>query len=139
MPFEMTLAIIKPDAVAEGHVGEVISAYEARGLRIEALSLVRLTRERAAEFYSEHDTRDFFDALLDYMTSGKCLALAVSGDGAIEAVREANGHTDPSLASPGTIRARFGKNITWNAVHGSEHAVAAARELCFFFPDLRPS
>ncbi len=128
--------MVKPDAVRDGHVGEIVSVYEANSLSLVAAKVDRLTRERAAEFYAEHDGKAFFSALLDYMTSGDILVLALAGENAIARVREIHGATNPPDAAEGTIRARFGIDNTRNAVHASANAADAARELGFHFSEL---
>jgi len=133
---ETTLAIVKPDTLAEGHAGDCISAYEQAGLRVSAAVVEHLSRDRAALFYAEHTAKPFFSNLLDYMTSAPVLVLAIAGPGAIAAVREINGATDPADAAPGTLRARFGKTVTTNSVHASATADDAVREVAFFFPSL---
>jgi len=132
----MTLAIVKPDTLAEGHAGDCVSAYERAGLRVRAAVVEHLSRDRSALFYAEHSGKPFFADLLDYMTSAPVLVLAVAGPGAIAIVRETNGATDPADAAPGTLRARFGKTVTVNSVHASATADDAAREVAFFFPNL---
>ncbi|MBD3173586.1 MAG: nucleoside-diphosphate kinase [Armatimonadia bacterium] len=136
MSTQMTLAIVKPDCFAEGHAGEVVHAYESEGLRLIGAMVVSLNAEHAAAFYAEHAGKPFFGSLLEYMTSGPVLVLALEGDDAISKVRRINGATDPEEAEAGTLRDRFGKSITNNAVHASANGDDAKRELAFFFPEL---
>ena len=131
---ERTLVIIKPDAVQAGHIGEIISVYERAGLRIEYAHMAQLSVERASAFYAEHKGKDFYDGLIEFMTSGRCLILVVAGENAVARVRHLNGATDPREAAEGTIRARFGSELPRNAVHASESLAAAEREIAFFFP-----
>lgn len=136
MPVERTLSIVKPDAIGAGHLGEIIAAYEAAGLRVVAGLVVRLTPELAEGFYAEHKGKSFFDGLIEFMTSGVCTPIVLEGEDAIERVRAINGATNPAEAASGTIRARFGTQVTRNAVHGSDSAASAAREVGYFFPQL---
>lgn len=136
MPVERTLSIVKPDALGAGHLGEIIAAYEAAGLRVIAGTIVRLTPELARGFYAEHKCKPFFEGLIDFMTSGVCMPMVLEGEDAVERVRAINGATNPAEAAPRTIRARFGTQVTRNAVHGSDSVTSAAREVAFFFPDL---
>jgi nucleoside-diphosphate kinase len=136
MSKELTLAIVKPDCFGEGHAGEVVHAYEQGGMRLAGALVVSLNPERAAAFYAEHAGKPFFGSLVEYMTSGPVLVLALEGDDAISKVRRINGATDPEEAASGTLRDRFGKSITNNAVHASANRDDAKRELAFFFPEL---
>ncbi len=133
---ERTLAIVKPDCLAEGHAGEVIQAYEAAGLRLAAARVERISAERAGELYAEHVQKPFFGELVEYMTSNPVLVIALEGEDAIAAVRAVNGATDPAEAEPGTLRYRLGDSVRRNAVHGSATAEDARRELALFFPEL---
>jgi nucleoside-diphosphate kinase len=136
MATERTLAIIKPDALAARHVGEIVQVYEGNGLTIEATLITHLSRERAADFYAEHRGKPFFELLLDFMTRGPVMALVLSGDDVIARIRGIHGDTDPANAAPGTVRARFGTSKTENAVHASATPEDAAREVPFYFPNL---
>ena len=133
---ERTLSMIKPDATRSGKVGAIVSRFERAGLVIVAATMVRLTRERAKEFYAVHKERPFFDELVDCITAGLVMALALEGPGAIARVRILMGATDPQEAAPGTIRADLATSIEANAVHGSDGPETAAQELRFFFPEL---
>jgi nucleoside-diphosphate kinase len=133
---ERTLAIIKPDAVQRGLVGEILKRIEASGLAIAALRKMQLTRAQAERFYEVHKARPFFGGLCDYMTSGPVVIAVLVGDRAITRWRELMGATDPAKASAGTIRKEFGVDIEKNAVHGSDAGETAAREVGFFFADL---
>lgn len=130
---ERTLAIIKPDAVAAGHAGEILSMIERAGFRILALRMVRLTRREAEGFYAVHRGKPFFDSLCRFMSEGPAIVLALEDEGAIQKWRDLMGPTNPADASAGTVRARFGTNIERNAVHGSDAAATAAFELGYFF------
>lgn len=133
---ERTLAIIKPDAVARKVAGQIISRIEANGLRIGALRLMHLTREQAQLFYEVHKQRPFYNSLCEYMSSGPVVIAVLSGEGAIAKWRELMGATDPGKAAAGTIRKDFGLDVEKNAVHGSDAAETAAREISFFFSAL---
>lgn len=130
---EMTLSIIKPDAVARGVIGEILTRFEAAGLKIAAAKLLRLTREQAQAFYAVHKERPFYPGLTEYMSSGPILAAVLEGAAAIAKNREIMGATDPAQAAPGTIRREWGRDVEKNAVHGSDGPETAAWEIAFFF------
>lgn len=136
MPIERTLVIVKPDAVAKGVAGEIISRFEKAGLKILAAKMVHLTKEQAAGFYIVHKDRPFYASLCTFMTSGPCLAMVLEGENAINRVRELMGATDPAQAAPGTIRRDFAASIEANAVHGSDSPESAAFEIPYFFSSL---
>ena len=131
----LTLAIVKPDAVAAGHAGRILAHLEAAGFAVRAARLVRLTTAQAEAFYSVHRERPFFRSLVTFMTSGPALALALQRDAAVAALREAIGATDPAEAKPGTIRKLYAQSKERNAIHASDSAENAAREVAFFFPE----
>jgi nucleoside-diphosphate kinase len=133
---EQTLSIIKPDAVRNRHIGEIISRFEKEGLTIKALKTLNLSKEQAAQFYKEHQNRPFFNDLTQYMSSGPIVVLVLEGEQAIQKNRRLMGATDPSKAEKGSIRADFAESITQNAVHGSDSSEAAAAEILFFFHTL---
>lgn len=133
MAKELTFSIIKPNAVKKNAIGAIITKFESQGLTIAAAKLTVLSRKKAEEFYAEHKERPFFGELVDFMTSGPVLLMALSGEGAVMKNREIMGATDPKKAAPGTIRAEFGDNVGENAVHGSDSPDSAARELALFF------
>jgi len=130
---ERTLAIVKPDAVARGKIGEILRRFEEAGLRICGLKMVRLSKQAAEGFYHVHRDRTFFDSLTTFMSSGPSVAVVLEGEGAIARVRAIMGATDPAKAAPGEIRRDLGTSIERNAVHGSDSAESAAVELPFFF------
>jgi len=130
----LTLAIIKPDAVAARHVGKIIAHLEAEGFHIVAAQMVRLTPDRAEAFYEVHRERPFFRPLVTFMTSGPALALALERDNAVSHLREVIGATDPSQAKPGTIRRLYAQSKERNAIHASDSPENAVREVAFFFP-----
>ena len=133
MAVERTLSIIKPDAVANNHIGEIISRFEKRGLRVIASKMKHLDKKEAEGFYAIHKERPFFNDLVSFMTSGPVLIMALEGEEAIAVNREVMGATDPKQAAPGTIRADFAKTIDENAVHGSDGKETAETEISFFF------
>lgn len=135
MAVERTLSIVKPDAVGKNLIGEICSRFEKGGLRIVAAKMIRLTEERAGGFYAEHRGKPFFPALLSYMCSGPVLVQVLEGDDAIGVNRRLMGATNPRDAAPGTIRADFADSIDANAVHGSDSAASAVREIGYFFAD----
>jgi nucleoside-diphosphate kinase len=133
MSIERTLSIVKPSAVSANHIGGILAKFEAAGLQIIAAKMLQLTPEQAGNFYGVHRARPFFQELVDFMTSGPILVQVLEGPDAIARNREVMGATDPAKATPGTIRAEFGKNISENAVHGSDAADTAQAEIAFFF------
>ena len=136
MSLETTLSIVKPDAVRRGLIGEILKRFESVGLKIVAAKLVRLTPERARDFYAVHKERPFFAGLCAYMSSGPIFVSVLEGEGAIVRNREIMGATDPAKAAPGTIRKDWGRDVEQNAVHGSDGPESAATEVAFFFrPD----
>lgn len=136
---ERTLAIIKPDAVARHHIGEILRRYEDAGLTPVAMKLLRLTKAQAEGFYYIHKQRPFFDSLCSFMASGPIVVIALEGEDAVRRHRELMGATDPAKAAEGTIRKAFGTHIEHNAVHGSDSAETAQFELAYFFSALELS
>ncbi len=132
---ERTLSIIKPDAVAAGQLGPILSQIEESGLKIVAMKLLQLDVERARRFYDVHRERPFYADLVRFMTSGPVVVSVLEGPDAIAAYRELMGDTDSTKAAPGTVRARFGTDIERNAVHGSDAPETAKTEIAFFFGD----
>jgi len=133
MAVERTLSIIKPDAVAKNVVGEIYSRFEKGGLRIIAARMKHLTRTEAEGFYAVHRERPFFKALVDFMITGPVIIQVLEGEDAIAKHRDLMGATDPKKAAAGTIRADFADSIDENAVHGSDSAENAAKEISYFF------
>ncbi len=133
MAIEHTLSIIKPDAVAKNAIGQIVSRFETAGLRVVAMKMVHLSDELAGGFYAEHKERPFYGDLVGFMTSGPVVVQVLEGDDAIAKNRELMGATNPKEAAPGTIRADFAESIDANAVHGSDSAASAAREIAYFF------
>ena len=130
---EMTLSIIKPDAVAKNVIGKIEQRFEDAGLKIAASKMVHLSVDQAKGFYAEHDGKPFFDALIEFMTSGPVVVQVLAGDNAIMLNRELMGNTNPKEADVGTIRADFAESIDANAVHGSDSPSSAEREINYFF------
>jgi len=128
-----TLAIIKPDSVRNKCAGKILSMIEESGLAIEAMRMVRLSRELAGEFYAVHKGKPFYEELLDFMSSGPCIVLALSGEDAIARWRGLMGATNPAAAAEGTIRKLYGTNVQYNACHGSDAPETARQEVAFFF------
>jgi nucleoside-diphosphate kinase len=131
MAVERTLAIIKPDAVAQGVIGEAIRAAEASGLRPVVIRSMRLTKAQAEGFYQVHRDKPFFDELTTFMSEGPIVVMAFEGEGAIDRWRELMGATDPAKANDGTLRRRFGTDIQRNGFHGSDAPDTAAFELSY--------
>jgi len=130
---QTTFLMVKPDGVQRGLVGEVISRLEDRGLRIVALKMIQIDRSMAEEHYAEHEGKGFYEPLIDYITSGPVVAMAVKGDSAISLVRDMVGATDPKDANQGTIRGDYGIDIARNIVHAADSKKSAERELDIFF------
>ena len=135
MAGSLTFAMIKPDAVAGGATGRILAHVEAAGFRIRAMRQLRLARGEAEAFYAVHRERPFFGELVEFMSSGPVVALALEGPGAVLAWRETIGATDPAEAAEGTIRKLYAASKGQNAVHGSDSDENALREIAFFFPE----
>ena len=130
---ERTLALVKPDGVQRGLIGEVISRLEHRGVKLAAMKLMRLDQATAQEHYGEHVERPFFPGLVEFITSGPLVAMVWEADGAVEIVRNTMGATDPKNSPMGSIRGDLGVNIGRNLVHGSDSVESASREIALFF------
>lgn len=133
MAVEHTYVMVKPDGVARGLVGEVLRRLETRGFTIERLEMKQVTEDLARAHYAEHVEKPFFPELLAFITSGPVVAVEVSGESAVSAVRTMMGPTNPTDAAPGTIRGDFALEITTNIVHGSDSVESAGRELAIWF------
>lgn len=133
MAVERTLSIVKPDAVGKNVIGEILARFEKAGLQIVAAKMVKLDDEKAGGFYAEHKERPFFPHLVSFMTSGPVVVQVLEGENAIALNRELMGATNPQQAAAGTIRADFAESIDANAVHGSDSAASAEREIAYFF------
>jgi len=133
MTKEQTLSIIKPDAVGNNNIGNIISRFEKAGLRVVAAKMEHLTQEQAEGFYAVHKERPFFKDLVSFMITGPVVVMVLEGNDAILKNREIMGATDPKKAAPGTIRADFAQSIDENAVHGSDAVETAKEEIAYFF------
>jgi nucleoside-diphosphate kinase len=135
---EKTLILVKPDGVARGLVGEVISRIESKGYSIDAVRMLKADRSLLEKHYAEHVGKPFYEPLVEFMMSGPVVAIVASGNRVIEGFRSLAGVTDPTLAAPGTIRGDLardqGTKVVQNIVHGSDSPESAAREIEIFFP-----
>lgn len=134
---EKTLVLIKPDAIEKNKIGKIISMYEDKGLTVSDCYMCVPNRDVLAAHYEEHKDKYFYPRLIDFMSSGKVMALLISGDNSVELVREINGATDPEDSKPGTVRYLYGTNVSKNAVHGSATTEDAKREVSIWFPDCK--
>ena len=133
MAIEHTFTMVKPDGVARGLVGEVISRFENKGLRLEKVRSLTIDEAMAGVHYAEHVDKPFFGELVEFITSGPVVAMEWSGESAVSVARTLMGATDPKQAAPGTIRGDLGLIVTNNIVHGSDSTDSAVRELGIFF------
>jgi nucleoside-diphosphate kinase len=133
---ERTFSIIKPDAVADSHAGEILAMLEQAGFRIVGMRMVKLSREQAEGFYAVHRERPFFPSLVAFMTEGPVIVLALEREDAVKKLREVMGATNPANAAEGTVRKRFAASIERNSIHGSDAPETAAVELRYFFSSL---
>jgi nucleoside-diphosphate kinase len=136
MAIERTLSIIKPDGVQKGIIGKIIARFEDAGLKPVAMRMVHLSQREAEGFYAVHRERPFFKGLVEFMTSGPVLVMALEGESAIAKNREVMGATDPAKAAPGTIRKDFATSMGENTVHGSDAPETAKAEIAYFFPSV---
>lgn len=132
-PKEYTLTLIKPEALAANHVGEILARFEKGGLCVAGIKTLKLSKQQAEKFYEVHKERPFYTDLVKYMSSGPIVAVVLEGKDPVTKARAIMGATDPKKAAPGTIRADFGVSIQENAVHGSDSAENAKKEIAFFF------
>jgi nucleoside-diphosphate kinase len=135
MAVERSLVLIKPDAVRRSIAGEILARIERRGLVLRAGKLLVVDRRLAETHYAEHREKPFFDELVEFITSGPTLALAVEGEGAIATLRKTIGATNPAEAEPGSIRGDLSLAMPDNLVHGSDSSESAERELALWFAD----
>lgn len=133
MPVERTFGIIKPDAVANGHVGAILTMIKDAGFKVVGLRMRRLAKHEAEGFYAVHAARPFYSGLVTFMTEGPVVVMALEREDAIAKWRELMGATNPANAAEGTIRKKFAQNIERNSVHGSDAPETAAQEIPFFF------
>ena len=132
---ERTLVIIKPDAVQRRLIGEIVTRFERRGLRIVAMKMMRISRPLAEKHYAAHKGKPFYEPLLEFITAAPVVVMVLEGYMAISAVRRMLGATNPAEAEPGTIRADYAMQTRYNLVHGSDSPEAAAREIALFFDE----
>jgi len=130
---EQTFGIIKPDAVAGGHAGKILSMIEKAGFRIRGMKMIRLSKQQAEAFYEVHRERPFYGGLVTFMTEGPVVVMVLERENAIAKWRELMGATNPEKAAEGTVRKNFAQNIERNSVHGSDAPETAAIEIPFFF------
>ena len=135
MAIERTLVLVKPDGVRRGLSGEIVARFEARGLKLRGARLTKISKAQAQKHYAEHKARPFFGELVEFITSGPVLALALEGESAILAVRTMMGATNPVNAAPGTIRGDFALLMGENIIHGSDSKESEKHELAIFFTD----
>ena len=133
MPTNLTFTMIKPDAVADGHIGAILDKIAAAGFGIKALKMTRLSQDEAQAFYAVHAERPFYNDLVAFMTSGPVVLQVLEGENAVLANREVMGATNPADAAKGTIRKDFAESIEANSVHGSDSPENAAIEIAYFF------
>tara|TARA_B100001063_G_scaffold25005_1_gene19034 strand:+ start:96 stop:590 length:495 start_codon:yes stop_codon:yes gene_type:complete len=133
MAIERTLSIIKPDAVAKNVIGQIVARFEAADLKVVDMQMKQLSQADAEGFYAEHKERPFFADLVAFMTSGPVVVQVLEGENAIAQNRDLMGATNPQEAAEGTIRRDFAESIDANAVHGSDSATSAEREIAYFF------
>ena len=133
MALERTFSIIKPDGTQKNVIGDVLSRFESAGLKVAAMKMIHMTGQQAGGFYIVHKERPFYDALMDYMSSGPVVVLVLEGSDAIARNRDIMGATNPAEAAPGTIRADHAESIERNIVHGSDSPESAAFEIPYFF------
>jgi nucleoside-diphosphate kinase len=131
----LTLAILKPDAVGSGKAGKILAHLEAAGFRVRALKLLRLSKEQAGAFYAVHRERGFYPELVEFMTSGPVIPMALEAPDAVSKLRSVIGATDPAEAAPGTVRKLYAESKGRNAIHASDSDENALREIAFFFSE----
>jgi nucleoside-diphosphate kinase len=136
MAIERTLTIIKPDAVAAGHIGDIIKLFEAQKFKIVAARVVNFRKKEAEGFYSVHRSKGFFDSLTSFMCTGSALVMVLEAENVIKRLRDVMGATNPANAAAGTIRNLYASSIECNAVHGSDAPETAASEIAYFFPGM---
>jgi len=132
---KLTFSMIKPTALKNNHIGHITSMITDAGFRIIAIKMTHLSKEQARKFYSVHEGKDFFERLVDFMSSGPIVAMVLEKENAVEDYRKLMGSTDPAKAAEGTIRKLYATNMTMNAVHGSDSDENATIESHFFFSE----
>ena len=132
---QKTFVMIKPNGVQNGLIGRVLARYEGSGLSVCGIKILHPTKEQVEGFYAEHKGRDFFEPLVDFMSSGPTVMLVLGGVEAIKAARAINGETNPDEAAPGTIRYDYAPNTRMNVVHSSDSVESANREMMYWFDE----
>jgi len=135
MVLQRTFVMIKPDGVRRNLVGEIISRFEKRGLKIIGMKMVKIDRSTAEKLYEEHKGKSFFEELINYITSGPVVCMVIEGDDVVSVVRKMIGNTDPKEAPPGTIRGDYALSKAENVIHASDSEEKAKREISLFFKD----
>ncbi|HYP47144.1 MAG TPA: nucleoside-diphosphate kinase [Thermoleophilaceae bacterium] len=130
------MILVKPDAFERGLTGQIVTRFEAKGLRIAAMKQMTVDRELAQQHYAEHEGKPFFGDLVDFITGGPLVAMVLEGHEAVKAARQVIGATNPLEAAPGSIRGDLGLEVQTNLVHGSDSPESAQREASLFFPEL---
>ena len=130
---ERTFAMIKPDAVERGLIGQVIARLEAKGLKVVAMKMLKVDRKMAERLYEVHKGKPFHEGLMEYSMSGPVVAMILEGEGAVKRLRQVIGATDPAKAEPGTIRHEFGLEVLKNVIHAADSSENAEREMLIFF------
>ncbi|ACP36012.1 Nucleoside-diphosphate kinase [Sulfolobus islandicus Y.G.57.14] len=133
MVMQRTFVMIKPDGVKRGLIGEIISRFEKRGLKIVSLKMVKMSRDIAEKLYDEHKGKSFFEELVNYVTSGPVVCMVIEGDDVVQVIRRMIGNTDPKEAPPGTIRGDYALSKSENVIHASDSIEKAQREMSLFF------
>lgn len=133
MAIERTFSIVKPDAIANNYLGDILARFEKNGLKVVAAKMMKMDEAKAGGFYAEHKERPFFGELVEFMTSGPVMVQVLEGENAVLANRELMGATNPADAAEGTLRKDFAESMGRNAVHGSDSPESAAREIAYFF------
>lgn len=130
---ETTFVLIKPNVMKKEKAGAIIDRFQKEGLKVKALKMTHLEKEKCEEFYQEHKERPFFSELVEFISSAPVIVMALSGEGAVLKARKIMGATDPKQADPGTLRFEYGDSVGENAVHGSDSLKSAEKELALFF------
>jgi nucleoside-diphosphate kinase len=135
VPKERTFSLVKPDGVQRGFIGDIVSRFEQKGLKIAAMKMLVVSDELAKSYYSEHIGKPFFEPLIRYITSGPSVAMVLEGDHAVQVARKMMGATNPIDADQGTVRGDFGLHVGRNIIHGSDSLTSAEKEISLFFTE----
>jgi nucleoside-diphosphate kinase len=135
VPKERTFSLVKPDGVQRGFIGDIVSRFEQKGLKIAAMKMLVVSDELAKSYYSEHIGKPFFEPLIGYITSGPSVAMVLEGDHAVQVARKMMGATNPIDADQGTVRGDFGLHVGRNIIHGSDSLTSAEKEISLFFTE----